>query len=140
MTPRSPCIASAGCRKNAAVPVLVSVAAIFWQMMPDLPMPVTITRPLQWRSRLTAQSNRPSRRLRSARIAAASVSSTLRASKRSAMQVRLGPLGDRIDRRQTREQRLEHVHPERVLRVAFRAARFLVDLEEHAVDARGHAG
>jgi hypothetical protein len=28
MTPRSPCVASAGCRKNAAVPVLVSVAAI----------------------------------------------------------------------------------------------------------------
>ena len=49
MTPRSPCTASAGCRKNAGVPVLASVAAILRQMMPDLPMPVTITRP--WQSR-----------------------------------------------------------------------------------------
>ena len=47
MTPRSPCTASAGCRKNAGVPVLESVAAILRQMMPDLPMPVTMTRPLQ---------------------------------------------------------------------------------------------
>jgi hypothetical protein len=34
-----------GCRKKAGVPVLERVAAIFRQMMPDLPMPVTITRP-----------------------------------------------------------------------------------------------
>ena len=43
-------MASAGCRKSAGVPVLVSVAAIFWQMMPDLPMPVRITRPRQPRA------------------------------------------------------------------------------------------
>ena len=38
-------MASAGWRKNAGVPVLDSVAAILRQMMPDLPMPVTMTRP-----------------------------------------------------------------------------------------------
>ena len=54
MTPRSPCTASAGCRKNAGVPVLASVAAILRQMMPDLPMPVTMTRPLQPRTSTTA--------------------------------------------------------------------------------------
>ena len=45
--PRSPCTPSAGCRKWAGVPVEASVAAIFRAMMPDLPMPVTITRPAQ---------------------------------------------------------------------------------------------
>ena len=33
MTPRSPWIASAGCRKKAGVPVLARVAAIFWQLL-----------------------------------------------------------------------------------------------------------
>ena len=47
-------MASAGCRKQAGVPVLESVAAILRQMMPDLPMPVTITRPRQSRSSCTA--------------------------------------------------------------------------------------
>ncbi len=43
--PRSPWLASAGCRKKAGVPVLASVAAILLPMWPDLPMPVTTTRP-----------------------------------------------------------------------------------------------
>ena len=42
--PRSPWIASDGCRKNEAVPVEASVAAIFWPTIPLLPMPVTTTR------------------------------------------------------------------------------------------------
>ena len=45
--PMSPWIASAGCRKNAGVPVLASVAAILLPMWPDLPMPVTTTLALQ---------------------------------------------------------------------------------------------
>ena len=43
--PRSPWPASAGCRKNAGVPVLAKVAAIFRAICPDLPIPVTTTRP-----------------------------------------------------------------------------------------------
>ncbi|MNP74782.1 hypothetical protein D3C76_1717150 [compost metagenome] len=45
--PMSPWLASAGCTKNAGVPVLARVAAIFLPMCPDLPMPTTTTRPLQ---------------------------------------------------------------------------------------------
>src|SRR5262245_42336625 len=140
ITPRSPWNASAGCRKNAAVPVLVSVAAIFRQMIPDLPIPVTMTRPPQSRSSCTAASNRPSRRLTSARIAAASVSSTFRASARSAIDPRLGLLRDAVDRHQPVEQGLQPIEPQRVLRVALRARRFLVDLDEEPVDAGGDAG
>src|SRR5512140_311023 len=111
-------------------------------MIPDLPIPVTITRPRQRRSNSTASLNLPSRRRTSARIAAASVSSTLRASARSAMdafrRVRGDPaaLHDRIDRFQLPQQRLEQLEPERVLRVAFRAHRLLVHLDENTVDAR----
>src|SRR5580700_5465853 len=43
--PRSPWLASAACTKNAGVPVDASVAAIFLPTWPDLPMPVTMTRP-----------------------------------------------------------------------------------------------
>ena len=72
-------MASAGCRKNAGVPVLVSVAAIFRQMMPDLPMPVRMTRPRQLQEQVDRRRSCASSRGTSARIAAASVSSTLRA-------------------------------------------------------------
>ena len=48
--PRSPCTASAGCRKWLGVPVDASVAMIFWPTRPALPMPVTMTFPRQWRS------------------------------------------------------------------------------------------
>ena len=54
-------------------PVLASVAATLRQMMPDLPMPVTITRPRRVDNIRTACSKRSSRRSTSARIAAASV-------------------------------------------------------------------
>src|ERR1043166_7860617 len=133
ITPRSPWMASPGWRKNAGVPVLVSVAAILRQMMPDLPMPVRMTRPLQWRSSSTAQEKRASMRSTSARMAAASVSSTLRAKFRSAMD---GDClaRDFVDREEPAEQRFELVERERVLRVALRARRILMDLEEPAVD------
>src|SRR5262245_22841165 len=43
--PRSPWLASLGCTKKAGVPVEASVAAILRPTCPDLPIPVTITRP-----------------------------------------------------------------------------------------------
>src|SRR5438067_1228950 len=139
MTPRSPCVASAGCRKNAGVPVLVSVAAILRQMIPDLPMPVTMTRPRQLRSRSTAASNLASTRPTSARIAAASVSSTFRASARSAIDRHPGLPGDRVNRHQATKERLEAIEAQRVLRIAFGCQRVLVHFEKDAVDAGRHA-
>src|SRR5262245_31244344 len=109
-------------------------------MIPDLPMPVRTTRPLHWRRSLIAQSNLPSSRSTSARIAAASVSRTLRASARSATKRHLARLDDRVDGDQPAEQRLQPVEPERVLRIALRARRLLMHLEEDAVDAGRHAG
>jgi len=43
--PKSPCMASTGCRKMDRVPVLFNVAAIFLPIIPDFPMPPMITRP-----------------------------------------------------------------------------------------------
>ena len=43
--PRSPWLASPGWTKNAGVPVLARVAAILLPICPDLPMPMTTTRP-----------------------------------------------------------------------------------------------
>ena len=43
--PRSPCPASPGCIKNDGVPVDANVAAILRPINPDLPIPVTTTRP-----------------------------------------------------------------------------------------------
>src|SRR4051812_15838460 len=155
MTPRSPWIASAGCRKKDAVPVLVNVAAILRQMMPDFPIPVRMTRPLQRRSNCTAASNRSSSRSTSARMAAASVSRTLRASARpsavvgptptpsngrSAMEARLCLLCDSVDCDKAAEQWLELVEPQCVLRVTSRPRWILMHFEEHAVDTRGDAG
>ena len=80
IAPRSPCVASAGWRNQAEVPVLDSVAEIFRQMMPDLPMPVTMTRPLHSNSSVTARSKLASMRSTRPRIAPASMRSTLRAS------------------------------------------------------------
>src|SRR3954452_16426663 len=105
-------------------------------MIPDLPMPVRMTRPLQWRSSWTAASNRSSRRPISARIAAASVSSTFFASDRSAMQGPLGLFDDGVDRGQAPQQRFERVEPQRVLRVALRARGLFVDFEKDAVHPR----
>ena len=77
--PRSPWMASAGCRKNDDWPVEARVAEIFWAMIPLLPMPVATTRPVHARRISTARSKLSSRRGTSARIASASISSTLRA-------------------------------------------------------------
>src|SRR5687767_9131922 len=52
-------------------------------MWPDLPMPLTMTRPLQARISETAARKRSSRRAISARTASASMASTLRASSRA---------------------------------------------------------
>src|SRR5712692_5606295 len=109
-------------------------------MMPDLPMPVTMTRPWHVRRSWTADSKRTSRRPTSARIAAASVSSTLRASARSAMNARLGFLRDAIDGHQPAEQRLEPIERKGVLSVALRFQGIFVDFEEYSVDTGGDAG
>src|SRR4030088_3165054 len=43
--PRSPWLASAGWTKNEGLPVDANVAAILWPTWPDLPIPLTTTRP-----------------------------------------------------------------------------------------------
>ena len=55
--PRSPWLASAACTKKAGVPVEARVAAILRPIWPDLPSPVTMTRPLAWRINSTAATN-----------------------------------------------------------------------------------
>ena len=55
--PRSPWLASAAWTKKAGVPVEARVAAILRATWPDLPSPVTITRPLASRIRSTAAAN-----------------------------------------------------------------------------------
>jgi hypothetical protein len=77
--PRSPWVASAGCRKSEGQPVEARVAEIFCAMNPLLPMPVATTRPVQPRSVSTARSKLSPRRGMSWRIASASISRTLRA-------------------------------------------------------------
>lgn len=51
-------LASAGCMKNAGVPVEAMVAAILRPMWPLLPMPLTITRPRDAMTTSTAFSNK----------------------------------------------------------------------------------
>ena len=77
--PRSPCPASAGCRKKAGVPVLASVAAILPATCPDLPMPVTTTRPWQARHTRQACANAAPSLAVSASTARASMASARRA-------------------------------------------------------------
>src|SRR5829696_1564267 len=55
--PRSPWLASAAWTKNAGVPVEAKVAAILRPIWPDLPSPVTISRPLAFRIRSAAATN-----------------------------------------------------------------------------------
>src|SRR5688572_27240993 len=133
MTPRSPCTASAGWRKNAGVPVLASVAAILRQMTPDLPMPVTMTRPLQLWISITARANLSSMRCSSARIAAASVWRTLRASVKSGMS------GDLIKSDQPAQEHLEAIEAKSVGRIALGAGGLLMNFHEHAIHAGGDA-
>jgi len=77
--PKSPCSASAGCRKNDGVPVLDSVAEIFRPISPDFPIPVTATRPLHSKSTSTALVKVASSRAITSCSARASISKTLRA-------------------------------------------------------------
>src|SRR3954471_7654448 len=78
--PRSPWLASAGCTKYAGVPVLAMVEAILRAMWPDLPMPLTTTRPLRPLISSTAWTKPWSSRSPSARTASASIARTRRAS------------------------------------------------------------
>src|SRR5450830_1100648 len=72
--PRSPWLASPGCTNSAGVPVDAKVAAILRPTWPDLPMPVTITRPCAARIKsMAAMKPAPMR----SRIAAASASTPL---------------------------------------------------------------
>src|SRR5437899_8110518 len=111
-------------------------------MMPDLPMPVRMTRPLHSSSSCPARSNLSSSRSTSARMAAASVSNTFLASARpsivagatpsgsrgSATEAYPGLFGDLVDGLQAAQQRLEPVQPQGILGVALRAGRVRVDL------------
>src|SRR3954466_10360749 len=77
--PRSPWAASAVCTKKAGVPVEANVAAILRPIWPDLPSPVTMTRPFALRIRSTAWAklapSGPRRAAASALIPPLSVSS-----------------------------------------------------------------
>ena len=119
-------------------------------MMPDLPMPVTMTRPRQSSRMRTASSKRSSSRSTSARIAAASVCSTLRASAMSmsgdSAHARAPEAASAVSRAAA-SIRLSFmmsgssaVEAQRVGGVAFRLRRIGVDLHEDRVDARGDAG
>src|SRR3989344_1866907 len=81
--PRSPWLASAGCTKNAGVPVDASVAAILRPTWPLLPMPITTTRPRACSTINTASANTPSTRAASPVSAAASMSKVSRARRRA---------------------------------------------------------
>ena len=56
--PRSPWLASAAWTKNAGVPVEAKVAAILRPIWPDLPSPVTISRPLALRMQIDGRGER----------------------------------------------------------------------------------
>src|SRR5262245_36348794 len=120
-------MASVECRKKAGVPVLARVAAILRPMIPDLPTPVTITRPRHCLMRSTARRNDSFRRGSSARIAFASISRILRASVRSAMN--LLALCDGVEGHQAPQQRLEPIESKRILRIALCHGWIIVDLE-----------
>ena len=71
--PMSPWLASAACMKKEGVPVEASVAAIFPAMCPDLPMPLTMTRPRHSRQMLQARAKVASSRGTSAAMARPSI-------------------------------------------------------------------
>src|SRR5690242_7658552 len=75
--PRSPWLASAACTKKAGVPVEASVAAILRAICPDLPSPVTITRPRAARMVSTAAANGAARLSAIAAVRAASPSDSV---------------------------------------------------------------
>src|SRR5437899_3071288 len=111
--------------------MLVSVAEIFWEMIPDLPIPVRMTRPRHCCSRPTARSNCSLRRGMRARIAAASVSRTLRACERSPTALDLAALHDVVEGDEPVQERFKQVEPQRVLSVAPGPRRIIVDLQEY---------
>ena len=83
--PRSPWLASAGWTNRAGVPVEAKVAAILRATWPDLPIPVTITRPSAQASSSTARLKPSASRARPSMTSPdASWSSTRRATARSA--------------------------------------------------------
>ena len=71
--PRSPCMASAGCKNRDLVPVLLRVATIFRPTIPDLPMPLMIKRPLELWMSSTILAKLSSMRSASFRIPSASI-------------------------------------------------------------------
>ena len=89
--PTSPWLASPGCMKNAGVPVEARVEAILPPTWPDLPMPVTTTRPLAAKIAATASRKGLPRRPLRADTAAASISSTCLASARMLSSSGSGP-------------------------------------------------
>ena len=159
-------MASAGCRKNDGVPVLESVAAIFRQMMPDLPMPVVMTRPSARREQFDGshepaieprdeapdggrlgfqhsprQRELPVRVGRWARVGRRQMGGedVMRAGCAAGTAAVAPPIAacTRVD---LREQGTQQIETERVLRVALGGFGSFVDLEEHAVDPGGDAG
>ena len=70
--PISPWLASAGCTKNAGVPVEANVAASLRPIWPDLPMPVTTTRPFRLRIAEIAATKLRARPLDASAISASS--------------------------------------------------------------------
>src|SRR5512145_1173001 len=103
--------------------------------MPDLPIPVRITCPLQSRTKATAAAKRSSSRSVKARTAAASVCRTFRARDRSGMRLR-----DPIKLDQLAHQCLDMIEAQRVACIALGAWRILMHLHEDGVDADSHAG
>ena len=138
--PRSPWMASAGCRKRDGVPVEAKVAEIFWPIRPLLPMPVTTTRA---RGRRRAARRRGRSCCVEARHAgpgwpAASISRTLRACLRSCAQPRPGRAASRT-RSSLRSSASSRAQAIGVRPVGEGLGRVLVDLHEDAVHAGGHA-
>src|SRR5689334_9950836 len=120
-------------------------------MMPDLPMPVTMTRPWHSCSILTARSKFSSRRSISATMAAASICSTFLASDRSVVVLvgisnvsgarpLFGVAVDGVEAHQTPDERFDAIERQRVLRVALGRRRVIVDLDEEPVYARRDSG
>ena len=85
--PRSPCEASAACRKNDGVPNDARVAEIFRPTCPDFPKPTTTTRPLHLWMSFAAVTMSVFRRSDAERISPASVRMSSRADSKSSESV-----------------------------------------------------
>ena len=105
-------------------------------MMPDLPMPVTMTRPRHCAEQIDGALE-PGVEARHERENRGRLGLEHLARERQVSHRRVPPrrFDDRVDGREPAEQRLEQIEPQRVLRVALGARRIVVHLEEHAVDA-----